>query len=157
MEYKKAVYAGTFDPFTNGHRDVLEKALKVFDEVTLLIAVSPTKKPFFTLEKRTEVLNKIFSHEPKVKIDHWEGLIVDYAKKNKIGSIVRGLRPVGDFESEYQMATMNNNLFPDIETVFFLTGSEVNYISSSLVKEIFGHGGDISKFVPSKIMELFKK
>ncbi|TDJ03730.1 MAG: pantetheine-phosphate adenylyltransferase [Deltaproteobacteria bacterium] len=157
MEHKKAIYAGTFDPFTNGHRDVLGKALKVFDEITLLIAVSPTKKPFFKLEERIDVLNKMFAGESKIKVGHWEGLMVDYARKNKIGSIVRGLRPVGDFESEYQMAAMNHSLYPEVETVFFLTGSEVNYISSSLVKEIYGHGGDISKFVPTQIMELFNK
>jgi pantetheine-phosphate adenylyltransferase len=157
MEHKKAIYAGTFDPFTNGHRDVLEKALRVFDEVTLLIAVSPTKKPFFKLEDRIAALKELYAGQSKLKVDHWEGLIVDYAKKNNIGSIVRGLRPVGDFESEYQQASMNHNLYPEIETVFFLTGSDVNYISSSLVKEIHGHGGDITKFVPAKIMELFKK
>ncbi|RLA62284.1 MAG: pantetheine-phosphate adenylyltransferase [Epsilonproteobacteria bacterium] len=156
MEYKKAVYAGTFDPFTNGHRDVLNKALKVFNEVTLLIAVSPTKKSFFSLDKRMDALREMYAQDSRVKVDHFAGLIVDYAKKNKIGSIVRGLRPVGDFESEYQMATMNHNLYPEVETVFFLTGSEVNYISSSLVKEIHGHGGDITNFVPEKMMELFK-
>ena len=157
MEHKKAVYAGTFDPFTNGHRDVLNKALKIFEEVTLLIAVSPTKKPYFALDKRLDVLGQMYAQDSRVKIDHFEGLIVDYAKNKKIGSIVRGLRPVGDFESEYQMATMNHNLYPEIETVFFLTDSDVNYISSSLVKEIHGHGGDITKFVPEKMMELFNK
>ena len=134
MEKKKALYAGTFDPFTNGHLDIVQRAIKIFDELTILVAVSPTKKPFMSTESRLEVLAKLFAHEPKVKVDSWNGLVVDYAKKNNIGSIVRGLRPTGDFEIEFQMASMNRKINHDCDTVFLMTSEKLYYISSSLVK-----------------------
>lgn len=157
MEYKNAIYAGTFDPFTNGHRDVVSKAINIFDSLTILVAKSPTKSPFISVENRVLMLQELFKKEPKIKVVNWNGLIVDFAKKNKIGTIVRGLRPTGDFENEYQMAVMNNKLFPEIQTVFFMTGGDVNYISSSLVREIHGHGGDVSNFLPQQVMKYLKK
>jgi pantetheine-phosphate adenylyltransferase len=155
---KRALYAGTFDPFTNGHLDIVQRALNLFDEVTILVAVSPNKTPFLSQDKRLKLLKELFKKEKKVKVDFWAGLVVDYAKKNKIGSIVRGLRPTGDFEIEFQMASMNRKINHDTDTVFFMTSEKLYYISSSLVKEVFLHGGDISQFVP-KIMfeELMKK
>ena len=157
MEKKKALYAGTFDPFTNGHLDIVQRAIKIFDELTILVAVSPTKKPFMSTDSRLEVLAKLFAHEPKVKVDSWNGLVVDYAKKNNIGSIVRGLRPTGDFEIEFQMASMNRKINHDCDTVFLMTSENLYYISSSLVKEVYNHQGDITSFVPPLVLDEMKK
>ena len=150
---RKAVYAGTFDPFTNGHLDIVQRALKIFDEVTILVAVSPSKKPFLGQDKRVELLQSLFKDEKKVKVDSWDGLIVEYARKNKISSIVRGLRPTGDFEIEFQMASMNRKINQECDTVFLMTSEKLYYISSSLVKEVFNHGGDVSPFVPPIILD----
>ncbi|MFY7991874.1 MAG: pantetheine-phosphate adenylyltransferase [Bacteriovoracaceae bacterium] len=150
---RKAVYAGTFDPFTNGHLDIVQRALKIFDEVTILVAVSPTKKPFLGQDKRVELLETLFKDEKKVKVDSWDGLIVEYARQNKISSIVRGLRPTGDFEIEFQMASMNRKINQECDTVFLMTSEKLYYISSSLVKEVFNHGGDVSPFVPSIVLD----
>ena len=150
---KRAIYTGTFDPFTNGHKDILERSLDVFDEVIVLIAISPNKKSLLDLDQRLDLLNKIFKDRKNIIVDSWQGLVVEYAKKNNVNHIVRGLRPTGDFESEYQMASMNKSLSPNIETVFLMTGNEHSFVSSSLVKEIFKHGGDISPFVPSEVLD----
>lgn len=157
MEKKCAVYAGTFDPFTNGHLDIVQRALKLFDEIVVLVAVSPTKTPFMSTEQRVNVLKQLFSHEPKVKVDSWTGLIVEYARQNKITSIVRGLRPTGDFEIEFQMASMNRKINPECDTVFLMTSEKLYYVSSSLVKEVFTHSGDITSFVPPIVMEELRK
>ena len=157
MEKKRALYAGTFDPFTNGHLDIVQRAVKIFDELTILVAVSPTKKPFMSTESRLEVLKKLFVHEAKVKVDSWNGLVVDYAKNNHIGSIVRGLRPTGDFEIEFQMASMNRKINQDCDTVFLMTSEKLYYISSSLVKEVYHHNGDIASFVPPLVLDEMKK
>lgn len=157
MSEKTALYAGSFDPFTNGHLDIVKRALKIFDELTIVVAISPSKKPFLEKEIRVSLLEEIFKDEPRVKIDSWDGLLVDYAKNNNINSVVRGLRPTGDFEIEFQMASMNRKLVKDIETVFLMTGENLYYISSSLVKEVFSHGGDVKDFVPKEIHEELKK
>lgn len=148
---KKAIYAGTFDPFTNGHQDILLRSLELFDEVTLLIAVSPTKKPLCSMKDRVKMLKEHFKNQPKIKVDSWDGLVVEYARKHKIGALLRGLRPTGDFEIEFQMASMNQKLYPDLETVFLMTRGKHYFISSTLVKEIYNHGGDISEFVPDTV------
>ncbi len=154
---RKAIYAGTFDPFTNGHHDILARSLEIFDQVTVLVAVSPNKKPLFTMDERLQMIGELYAHEKRVLVDSWQGLIVDYAKKHNISNIVRGLRPTGDFEIEFQMASMNNKLYPEIETVFLMTGPEHYYVSSSLVKEIHTHGRDITEFVPPAIMKHLPK
>lgn len=148
----RAIYAGTFDPFTNGHDNILCRALEIFEEVIILVAISPTKKPLFSMQERLQMIREVYKNEKRIVVDSWEGLIVDYAKKHDIGTIVRGLRPTGDFEIEFQMASMNQKLYPEIETVFLMTGPEFYYVSSSLVKEIHKHGRDISKFVPKEVM-----
>lgn len=157
MGHKSALYAGSFDPFTNGHLDIVKRALKIFEELTIVIAVSPSKKSLISKDKRQSLLEDIFKDEPKVKVDTWDGLIVDYARNHSIKSIVRGLRPTGDFEMEFQMASMNRKLNSETETVFFMTGENLYYISSSLVKEIHGHGGDIKDLVPSEVFEELNK
>lgn len=148
---KKAIYAGTFDPFTNGHDNILQRAIKIFDEVTVLLAVSPTKTPLLEIDKRLKLLQKHIGQYSNAKVDTFDGLIVDYARKHGIGSLVRGLRPTGDFENEFQMAAMNKDLCPDVETVFLMTEGQNYFVSSSLVREILSHGGDIKKFVPPAI------
>lgn len=148
---RKAIYAGTFDPFTNGHYDILKRSLSLFDEVTVLIAVSPTKTPMFPRDQRLKMIQELFKTEKKVKVDFWDGLIVDYAKKNKIGHILRGLRPAGDFDIEFQMASMNTKLYSKVETIFMMTRGEDYFVSSTSVREIYDRGGDISPFVPDAV------
>jgi len=154
---KKAVYPGTFDPFTNGHKHILDKALKIFDEVTILVAVSPTKAPLFPSGQRATMIRELFAGNKNIIVDSWDGLVVEYARKKKIQTIIRGLRPNGDFDIEFQMASMNSHLNPDIETVFFTTGSDNYFVSSSLVREVFKHGGDVSPYVPKEIFKHLKK
>ena len=149
----RALYAGTFDPLTNGHDDIIRRSLEIFTELTILIAISPSKKPLFSTQERLEMIGEIYGGKDFLKVDSWDGLIVDYAKQNDIGTIVRGLRPTGDFEVEFQMASMNQRLYPEIETTFLMTGCEFYYVSSSLVKEIHKHGRDVSEFVPKEIMQ----
>jgi pantetheine-phosphate adenylyltransferase len=157
VEKKRALYAGTFDPFTNGHLDIVQRALKIFEEVVIIVAVSPTKTPLLSSEQRVNVLKRLFAHEPKISVVAWDGLIVEYARQNKISSIVRGLRPTGDFEIEFQMASMNRKINPDCDTVFLMTSEKLYYISSSLVKEVYLHDGDISSFVPPLVHDELSK
>lgn len=157
MSQKKALYAGTFDPFTSGHHDIVTRALNIFDEVTILLAKSPVKEPLFSLRDRESMIKELFSDEKRVKVEKWGGLLVDFAKERGIGTIIRGLRPTGDFEIEFQMASMNKNLYGEVETLFLMTGSQYYFVSSTLVKEVFLHGGDISKFVPPLIFKKLKE
>ena len=157
MQKRTALYAGTFDPFTNGHLDIVQRAVGLFDELTLLVAVSPTKTPTLTQARRVELLRELFKHEPKIKVDSWEGLVVEYARQHHVGHIVRGLRPTGDFEVEFQMASMNRKINSQLDTVFLMTSEKLYYISSSLVKEVWQHGGDIAPFVPPLILDELKK
>ena len=152
ISIKRALYAGSFDPFTNGHLDIVKRSLKVFDELYLVVAISPSKNPLFSNDDRVKILEKIFKDYDNVHIYCWSGLTVDFAKKHNVTHMVRGLRPTGDFEGEFQMASMNNTLSPKVESVFFMTGEEHFFISSSLVREVFGHNGDISKFVPKEVL-----
>ena len=154
---KKAIYAGTFDPFTLGHLDIVKRAELLFDEVIVLLGQSPTKKAMIPSEQRLEDLNKLFASSKNIKVDSWDGLLVDYAKSKSIKYIIRGLRPIGDFDNEFQMATMNQQMHPDLETVFLMTSKDYFYLSSSLVKEIYGHGGDIKKFIPQVILDRLEK
>ena len=152
-----ALYAGTFDPFTNGHYDIALRSLQLFDSLTIVVAVPPEKKPFLSPEKRVEMIAQIFEDEEKVQVVSWNRLIVDYAREHGVKVIVRGLRPTGDFDSEFQMATMNKNLNNEVETIFMTTSGHSYYVSSSLVKEIFLLGGDIKAMVPKVVLREIKK
>ncbi len=148
---RKALYAGTFDPFTLGHLDIVKRSESLFDEIHLVIAAPPKKTPFLAVEERRKLLTELFAGSKKIKISVCSGLISDYAKENQIKFLIRGLRPTGDFPGEFQMATMNKKIGNGLETVFLIAGSENYYVSSSLIKEIYQHGGDISQFVPENI------
>lgn len=146
-----AVYPGSFDPVTNGHLDILKRASMLFDRVIVAASVSGRKEYSFSIERRIEFLTDAASGMVNVEIDSFSGLLVDFAVRKGAGVIVRGLREVGDFEYEYQMAVMNRKLSPAIDTVFLSTGSEFYFVSSSLIKEIAALGGDVSGFVPAKV------
>ena len=154
---KRAIYTGTFDIFTNGHLSILRRALKLFDDIVLLVAIPPGKATMFSLEERREMLERLFEDEDRVTVDSWKGLVVDYARENGISIIIRGLRPTGDFEGEFQMASMNTSLYPGIETVFLMSSSDDYYLSSSLIKDVILRGGDVSRFLPPIICEYVER
>jgi pantetheine-phosphate adenylyltransferase len=147
----KAIYPGTFDPFTNGHLDLVTRASLMFDEVILAIAASPSKKPLFTLDERVALASQATSHLPKVKVMGFSSLMADFARQHQANILVRGLRAVSDFEYEMQLANMNRHLMPTLESVFMMPSKEWSFISSSLVKEVARHGGDITPFLPAPI------
>ena len=143
-----AVYPGSFDPITNGHLDIIERGLKVFDEVVIAILRNPEKDPLFTVEERVAIIQETYRRQPRVKVDTFSGLLVDYAVKVKATVIVRGLRAISDFEFEFQMALMNRRLNPKIETVFMMPAESYSYLSSRLVKEVFALGAPVRDLVP---------
>ncbi|RMG58425.1 MAG: pantetheine-phosphate adenylyltransferase [Deltaproteobacteria bacterium] len=152
-----AIYPGTFDPPTNGHLDIVERSSKVFDRVIVAVAFNPHKTPLFPVEKRVELLKEITSHLENVEVTSFTGLLVDYAKQVGARVIVRGLRAVSDFEYEFQMAHMNKKLYPELDTVFMMTGEKYFYVSSNIVKEIASFGGDVSELVHPLVEEELKK
>lgn len=154
---KKIVYPGTFDPVTNGHLDLIDRALKIFDEVIVAIGENPLKTPIFSVEERLDLLSKTAGKDQRVKVMSFDGLVVDFAKKIGACAILRGLRAVSDFDSELQRALMNRKLFRDIETVFLMTGFRWIFISSTIVKEAAKFGGDLSGLVPKLVEEKLKE
>src|SRR5689334_9589439 len=144
----RAVYPGSFDPITNGHLDIIERGLKVFDEVIIAILHNPEKRALFSVDERVAIIREVYGRDPRVKVDTFSGLLVDYAVKVKATVIVRGLRAVSDFEFEMQMAMMNRRLNPKIETVFMMPAEQYSYLSSRLVKEVFELGAPIGDLVP---------
>lgn len=147
------VYPGSFDPATFGHIDLIERAAAVFPQVIVAVLSNPLKKNCFSVSERMEMLARVCMHLPTVRIDSFDGLLVDYMKKTGAGIVLRGLRAVTDFEAEFQMAQVNHQIAPDIETFFLMTSPNYAYVSSSVVREIGGFGGDISTFVPGAILE----
>ena len=147
----RAVFPGSFDPITNGHLDIIQRGLSVFDDVTVAILVNSDKKPLFTVEERVELIKETYKGEPRITVDTFSGLLVDYAERIGVAVIVRGLRAISDFEYEFQMALMNRRLDPNIETVFMAPADGYSYVSSRLVKEVFQLGGDVSALVPKLV------
>lgn len=145
---KIAVYPGSFDPFTNGHLNIIERGVKVFDSVIVAVAHNVSKKTIFTPDERVEIIREIFQHRPEVKVDYFEGLLVEYAKKLGTNIVLRGMRTVSDFEYELQMALSNKTLYRELETIFMVTESPYSHISSSLIKEIIALGGSAREMVP---------
>jgi len=143
----KAVYPGTFDPITLGHQDLVRRASALFDKVVVGIAVSEAKRPFFQLDERIRLAREILKPYPNVSIEGFRGLLMDFVREQKAQVILRGLRAVSDFEYEFQMAGMNRNLYPYVETVFLTPAEQHQFISATIVREIASLGGDVSKFV----------
>ena len=146
-----AVYPGSFDPITRGHLDILERASSLFDQIIVAIGQHPKKRGYFSVAERVELIEASVAHLDNVTADSFEGLVVDFCKRREARMIVRGLRAMGDFESEFQMGLANRDLAPDIETVFLIPSPEQMFISSSLVREIAGHGGDFERHVPEPV------
>ena len=144
----RAVLAGSFDPITLGHLDVLARGLHLFDEVVIACGNNPKKRYFFTLEQRLQILRECTASMPNVRVDSFDGLLVDYCRREGVGFILRGLRAVTDFEFEFQIGLANKDMAPTVETVFLLSAPQHVFVSSSLVKEIWGGGGDGSRYVP---------
>jgi pantetheine-phosphate adenylyltransferase len=143
----KAIYPGTFDPVTNGHSDLIVRASKLFSEVIIGVAASPSKQPRFDLEQRVAMIENVTQDLPNVSVVGFTGLLIDFAKQHQAKVLIRGLRAVSDFEYEFQLANMNRRLSPDLESVFLTPAEENSFISSTLVKEVALHHGDVSQFV----------
>ncbi|MCW8890854.1 MAG: pantetheine-phosphate adenylyltransferase [Sedimenticola sp.] len=148
-----AIYPGTFDPITNGHTDLIQRASKLFDKVIVAVAASTGKKPRFTLSERVDLANQVLAKVDKVEIIEFDTLLVEFTRECKADVILRGLRAVSDFEYEFQLAGMNRRLAPELETMFLTPAEQFAYISSSLVKEIAALGGDVSEFVHPLVVE----
>ncbi|MFH2060121.1 MAG: pantetheine-phosphate adenylyltransferase [Pseudomonadota bacterium] len=158
---KTAIYPGSFDPLTNGHIDIIERALEIFDKVIIAILHNPSKKVMFTMDERVEMIQHIFKDNASIQVESHGGLLVDYAKTKGAVAIVRGMRAISDFESEFQMALMNRKLNKGIQSVFLMTGLRWIFTSSSIIKEAVRFGGDVSDMVPDivnqKLVEKFSK
>ncbi|MCK4322144.1 pantetheine-phosphate adenylyltransferase [candidate division WOR-3 bacterium] len=154
---KKAIYPGTFDPITNGHIDILERSLKIFDEVTLLVAEHYSKETLFTPEERKELIEIALKDIDNVNIKIWTGLTAEYVNTHKIDAVIRGMRAISDFEYEFQMGMMNRKLSPNIEIIYFFPDEKYIFLSSRVLKEIAYFNGDISEFVPEEVAKRLKE
>ncbi len=154
----KAIYPGTFDPVTNGHVDIIERAAKIFPELVVAVASNKTKRPLFSLEKRIHLIQETVAHLPGVQVLGFDNLLIDFIQEQKAQIILRGLRAVSDFEYEFQLAGMNRKLYKEVETLFLTPSEHVMFISSTLVREIATLNGDVSQFVPACVVrELTKR
>ncbi len=157
LKQRIALYPGSFDPVTYGHIDLIDRARQLFDEVRVAVAINHEKKPLFNVADRIELLKKAIGDKKGITVDSFEGLMVDYAKVNKIGIIIRGLRATSDFDYEFQIALTNRQLASDVDTMFMMPSEKHFYLSSRLVKEISRLGGDVSKFVPPFVGQALTK
>ena len=156
MAKNRAIYPGTFDPFTLGHLDVLKRAAVLFDEVIVSVAKSSSKNTMLSLEERTGIITESAAGIKNCSIESFDGLLVNYAKEKNAGVIIRGLRAISDFEYEFQMALTNRKIAENIETVFLMPGEKYSFISSTLVREIAKYGGDVSEFVPEAALKIIR-
>jgi pantetheine-phosphate adenylyltransferase len=152
-----AIYPGTFDPITNGHVDIVRRALSLFDRIVVAVAENSRKKPLFPLLRRVRMIREVMGGLPNVEVDSFDGLLVDYVRQRQSGFIIRGLRAVADFEYEFQFAHMNRQLAPEVETIFLMTNEDNFFVSSSLVREVAAMGGDISRVVPPSVAKELKR
>jgi pantetheine-phosphate adenylyltransferase len=157
MKKKIAIYPGTFDPFTNGHLDLVVRGLRIFDEVIVALAPSQKKAPLFTIEERLGMIEKILSKYDRVSYEVFDGLLVDYVKEKNGIAIIRGLRAVSDFEYELQMALMNRRLHSEIETVFMMPSEEYSYLTATIIKEIASLGGCVKGLVPLPVEKALRE
>jgi pantetheine-phosphate adenylyltransferase len=154
---KKVIYPGTFDPVTNGHLDIIRRAVDLFDEVVVTVAINPSKKPLFTTKERVEMLKESLIHFDKVTVDSFNGLTVDHAKQVGALGIIRGLRQISDFEFEFQMALMNRKLAGDIMTIFLMPHERYTYLNSTIIRNLASLHADVSNFVPPNVHDALKK
>lgn len=157
MPNRKAIYPGSFDPLTNGHLAIIQRGLKIFDALVVAVAASPAKNPFFSMEERKQLLREAVDNDPRVEVDTFETLLVDYAKKRGIHTVLRGLRAFSDFEYEFQLANVNRKLDPEFDSVFVMTGEDYFYVSAKIVREVASLGGDVSAMVPPNVAEGLKR
>lgn len=150
------IYPGTFDPVTNGHLDLIQRASRLFGQITVAVAASPSKQPLFTLDERVELLRQSVATLPNVTVIGFTGLLVDLAKAQQATVLLRGVRGVTDFDYEHQLANMNRRLMPELETVFLTPSEQWSFISSTLVREIALHGGDVGEFVPAAVLDVLR-
>jgi len=153
---KKAIYSGTFDPITNGHLDIINRASKLFDEVVIAVAESETKKPMFSLEKRIDMINSVTS-DKKISVIGFNTLLIDLANKLNINIIIRGVRSSNDFEYELQMGYANLSLKDDLETIYLMPSLEQSFVSSTIIRSIYSHNGKIDHLVPKEVYSIMKK
>lgn len=153
----KAIYPGSFDPITNGHLDILDRTLELFSEVTVLVAGSGRKDPLFSPDERVELIREVVASRKGVNVDRCSGLIMDYAREHHVSAVVRGLRAASDFEYEFMMASMNKEINPAVETLFMMTGQNLFFVSSTMIKELFRYGGDVSSYVPVQVVQRLKE
>lgn len=152
------VYPGSFDPVTNGHVDIVQRATRLFDQVKVAVGVNPSKRiPLFELEERVALMEQVFAPYPAVQVDRFTGLLVEYALAQGACAVIKGLRAISDFEDEFQQAQMNRRLAPAIDTIFVMTSTEYSYLSSSIVKEIVQYGGTVTGLVPEVVEEALKR
>ncbi|MGE3260362.1 MAG: pantetheine-phosphate adenylyltransferase [Bacteriovoracia bacterium] len=158
---RRAIYPGSFDPITNGHIDIIRRGLNVFDEIIVVVAMNLRKSSqkgwWFSPDERIDLIRKVFANEKRVKVDLCEGLIMDYARKNKVSAVLRGLRAASDFESEFMMAAINRELNEKVETVFMVTGKNLFFVSSTVLKEVAAFGGNIRPYVPAPVWQSIKQ
>lgn len=149
----KAIYPGSFDPITNGHLDILDRSLSIFSKITIVVAGTGHKSPLFSPDERVDLIREVIADRKGVEVDGWTGLIMDYARQHQFSAVIRGLRAASDFEYEFMMSTMNKQLNPDVETLFMMTAQSLYFVSSTMIKELFLYGGDISPYVPPQVVK----
>ena len=154
---RTAIYPGTFDPVTNGHLDIIERAANLFDKVIVGVADENYKNPLFNLEERVELLRKVTKDIPNVEIKGFHGLLMEFCQQEKAGTVIRGLRAMSDFEREFQMALMNKEVVPEIETIFLMTASNYQFVSSSMIKNFASLGSIVTGLVPSVVEEALRE
>ncbi len=152
MPNRIAIYPGSFDPLTNGHLSLIHRGLKIFAGLVVAVANNPDKHPLFTFQERMALIQEALGDEPRVEVDSFDGLLVDYAARRGVHTVLRGLRAVSDFEYEFQLANMNRRLDPEFDSVFVMTGEDYFYVSARLVREVARFGGDVSSLVPPNVL-----
>lgn len=150
---KKGIYPGSFDPITNGHLDIIHRGSRICDKLIVSVLNNPNKKSLFTVEERVRMIEESVKDYDNVEVDHFSGLLINYAKEQKADAIIKGLRAVSDFEYEFQMALMNKKLSEEVETVFLMTSNKTSFLSSSLLKEVAKFGGCIEGLLPDRVKE----
>jgi pantetheine-phosphate adenylyltransferase len=152
MPNRIAIYPGSFDPLTNGHLSLIHRGLKIFAGLIVAVANNPEKTPMFTFQERMALIREAVGDDPRVEVDSFDGLLVDYAARRAVHTVLRGLRAVSDFEYEFQLANMNRRLDPEFDSVFVMTGEDYFYVSARLVREVARFGGDVSSLVPPNVL-----